>query len=154
MSDAYETALRVRDELRESLEKIEKFIELHEWVLARGNLTITLNREAERIDGELFAAGAAVRRSPSVPHAKPAAVVQNVIRILADEGRPIKRGELLDILEKQGVVMGGTDKSKALGTTLWRVQDKIVNLNGFGYWLKDRAYDPAGYRGDLEGLLG
>ena len=154
MSDAYETALQVRADLHEKLEKIEKFIELHEWVLSQSDPNYAQNLIADQIDRENAEAYKGPDRPPSVPHAKPAAVLAEVVKILEEEKRPFTRGQLLELLEIRGVVMGGTDKSKALGTTLWRARDQIVNLNGFGYWLKEEPYDPAGYKGDLEDLLG
>lgn len=53
--------------------------------------------------------------------------------LILDEGRPLSRTELLQKLKQRGFEVEGTDKSKVLGTNLWRSQ-KFHNLKGIGYW--------------------
>lgn len=88
---------------------------------------------------------------------KPAVLIPEAIEILRAKGRPMSRRELWDALADRGLVVKGADPTKALGTILWRANDKIVQVEGFGYWPRSDRYEPGRYWGensDLEGLLG
>ncbi len=37
----------------------------------------------------------------------------------------------------RGIPLAGKDKSKNLGTILWRFSDRFLNILGQGYWPKD-----------------
>jgi len=76
---------------------------------------------------------------------KPAAVVRKVHWILVHANRPMTRTELLKELKEHGMEIRGYNPSKVLGTTIWRARDTFVSLPGFGYWIKDRNYAPAGH---------
>ena len=56
--------------------------------------------------------------------------------MIIDAGKPLKRSELLKRLEASGYVIDGRDKSKVLGTNIWR-SDRFVHVEGHGYWPKD-----------------
>lgn len=66
--------------------------------------------------------------------------------ILEEIGKPLKRGQLVREFEKRGMTVPGKDKSKNLGTIMWRHQGLIVSIPKFGYWSKDiplpGVYDP------------
>lgn len=79
------------------------------------------------------------------PHAKPAQVVRVAIQTLQRNGRPMTRTELVESLESQGLSIGGKDRSKNMGTMLWRSK-KFKNIDGKGYW-------PIGFNTPLEDLL-
>lgn len=64
--------------------------------------------------------------------------------VLRDADRPQQRGEMLAALDRGGIVVGGKDPANTLASRLTRMHD-IVNLRGYGYWLKDRPYPQAGY---------
>jgi hypothetical protein len=51
----------------------------------------------------------------------------------------------VEALELKGVPVAGTNKSKAIGTILWRLRDQFTNLTGFGYWPVDLDCPAAGY---------
>ena len=57
-------------------------------------------------------------------------------RIILHEGRPMKRGELVKLLEARGYKIIGGDKSKVFGTNVWR-SGRFVHVQGLGYWPKD-----------------
>lgn len=57
-------------------------------------------------------------------------------RLIVEAGRPLKRGELVRQLERQGLPVEGTDKAKVLGTNLWR-SGKFEQIEGEGYWPLD-----------------
>jgi hypothetical protein len=58
--------------------------------------------------------------------------------------RPLTRSELLDGLQFKGFEVEGSDKSKVLGTNLWR-SNRFVSLKGAGYWPKSAPL-PAEFR--------
>ena len=61
----------------------------------------------------------------------------------------MSRRELHGALASIGLDVNGADPIKALGTMLWRSgEDVLVQLKGFGYWIKDRDYEPAHYDTD------
>ena len=57
-------------------------------------------------------------------------------RVILDAGRPLKRSELVRLLERNGYPIDGTDKSKVLGTNIWR-SGLFTHVEGKGYWPKD-----------------
>lgn len=57
-------------------------------------------------------------------------------RLIMEARRPLKRGELVRLLERDGLPVEGTDKAKVLGTNLWR-SGQFEQIEGEGYWPKD-----------------
>ena len=57
--------------------------------------------------------------------------------IILERGRPMTRSELVEAIESRGFPLAGKDKSKNLGTILWRFNDRFVNIEGRGYWPRD-----------------
>lgn len=153
-------AIRRRQELVQELEKIDQLINLLGWwreeSTARPAKTLTGSPDHHPL------AATQNRQSPTPesalePFATPAEVIRETLIVLSEHGRPLKRGQLLKELADNGVRIRGGDKSKVLGTTLWRAKDKIISIDGWGYWIKDRPSPLAGYkpeRDTLEDLLG
>jgi hypothetical protein len=63
-------------------------------------------------------------------------MMAEVKRLILAERRPLKRGELVKRLEDRGFEIVGTDKSKVLGTNVWRSK-QFVHIDGEGYWPSD-----------------
>lgn len=121
-------------ELEEELVKLEHFIEVYN----------KLNGEIESVDkSESVASNSKIEQKPE--SVKPSELVNIVRKELEDNGRPMRRGELVERLTNKGIALAGSDKNKNLGTILWRAPDVFVQLKTFGYWLKDTPYPPAGY---------
>lgn len=57
-------------------------------------------------------------------------------KLMIKEGRPMKRGEIVNILKDQGFSFPGKDKNKVFGTNLWR-SGKFRTVGDKGYWPKD-----------------
>lgn len=57
-------------------------------------------------------------------------------QLILDAGRPLKRSELVRRLERKGFPIDGRDKSKVLGTNIWR-SGRFRHVEGEGYWPKD-----------------
>jgi hypothetical protein len=54
-------------------------------------------------------------------------------RIIIENNRPMKRGDLVKILELKGYCIEGKDKNKVFGTNVWRSK-KFITIEGKGYW--------------------
>ena len=63
-------------------------------------------------------------------------MMAEVRRLILAERRPLKRGELVKRLEDRGFEIVGADKSKVLGTNVWRSK-QFVQIDGQGYWPAD-----------------
>lgn len=64
---------------------------------------------------------------------KPSRIVSAAISAVTERGEPMTRSQLVKALENEGLVIGGTDKNKNMGTILWRSK-KFENVEGKGYW--------------------
>jgi hypothetical protein len=83
-------------------------------------------------------------------------VVEMCLALIRDAGKPLSRRELFEALAARGITISGKDPEMVLSTMLWRSQGKIVRLQGFGYWPREKdfpdgAYFP-GVGGDIFGL--
>lgn len=66
-------------------------------------------------------------------------------KIIAKYGHPLSQKELLQALDDAKVIIQGTDRNKVLSTMLWRTNDQVVRLKGYGYWLPERPWLDANY---------
>ncbi|MBZ9674530.1 hypothetical protein [Mesorhizobium sp. ES1-1] len=87
--------------------------------------------------------GKTERPTRNLPKAR---MSQVVTQILKDHKRPMTRTEIVDALELMGIPVAGVDRSKAIGTIMWRMRDEFVNLPGWGYWFKGEDYPKAAYQ--------
>lgn len=104
--------------------------------------------------GEVLSTQAKKTRVTDNP--RPAVLIPAAVEILRERGHPMSRRELWDALADRGLVVKGADPIKALGTILWRASDKIVQIEGRGYWPKADRYEPGRYWGentDLKDVL-
>lgn len=65
--------------------------------------------------------------------------------LLSEVGEPLNRSQFLEQIEERGVVIGGAEPKNTLSARLSRMRE-VTNLKGFGYWLRSRPYEPAGYQ--------
>ena len=72
----------------------------------------------------------------SLHSAQVAEMMDEVRRIILNENRPLKRGQLARKLIARGFQIVGTDKAKVLGTNMWR-SGKFIRVEGEGYWPAD-----------------
>jgi len=89
--------------------------------------------------------GEAQRIAPSNPQTETFRTVQAAREIIADRGRPIPLSELYAGLTKRGMSFGGKNPVNTLGARLSNAGDVVVTLKGFGWWLAEQPYAPAGY---------
>ena len=63
------------------------------------------------------------------------------------------RSQILAAMEEEGMIIPGVDKSKTLGTTLWRAQKEFIQLEGQGYWVRGMPNFLVGYDPRSEGVI-
>jgi hypothetical protein len=69
-------------------------------------------------------------------------------RILVENGRPMKRGQLIKSFHSRGLRVGGADESKNFGAKIWKARNIFINIPSEGYWPRDVAcpvvdYEPS-----------
>lgn len=117
--------LKRRDELRLESEALDNLIRTYQNLMMLGK-----QQDASQLDLSL---GSTSRRAKS---AQIAEMLAEARRIIIAEGRPINRSELTRRLEAEGYIIDGRDKSKVLGTNIWRSK-RFVHFEGKGYWPND-----------------
>lgn len=127
MDELLQRALERQKTLRAELEVLDKFI-----------LSYTETKERpDRRGGslELFETeNHPSRRASRVKRAAQiAATMDDAEKLILEAGRPLTRSALLKGLTAMGYEIEGTDKSKVLGTNIWRSK-RFHNLKGVGYW--------------------
>ena len=120
--------LKRREELRVESEALENLIQTY---TSLSHLRVA-EPEAPQLD--LWKA----RHSSKARSAYVAEMLAEARRIIIAEGRPMTRSELVRKLEQAGYVIEGRDKSKVLGTNIWRSK-KFEAVEGQGYWPIDIA---------------
>ena len=65
-----------------------------------------------------------------------ARLVRECRQLILNAGHPLNRTELVRLLERKGFPVDGRDKSKVLGTNLWR-SGLFKHIEGAGYWPED-----------------
>lgn len=134
MDDLLQRAIDHRERLRAELEAVERFI---------ASYAPLKEKPPEIRSTDLFSAQAPERKSKAEHRAMVQAMMIDAAIMMLDAGRPLTRSELVDRLEAAGYELEGADKSKVLGTNLWRSK-KFINIKGVGYWPK-RTPIPAAY---------
>lgn len=119
-------ALKRQDELRSEFEALQNLVSHYQRHLS-GRLTVS-SEEQPSLD---LGASSVKARSAYV-----ARLIDEAKRLILEARRPLKRGELVRLLERDGLPVEGTDKAKVLGTNLWR-SGQFEQIEGQGYWPKD-----------------
>ncbi|MFZ5667163.1 MAG: hypothetical protein ACOY7L_18260 [Pseudomonadota bacterium] len=138
MSDLLTAALIRRDALKKELAAVEQLILSYTQASKQLDLTAGV--------GDLFPEQEpARRRGRRRSHAEAVArMMDDAEQLIVRAGRPLTRSELLKLLTERGHTIEGGDKSKVLGTNLWRSR-RFYNLKGAGYWPINRPI-PEPYR--------
>ena len=152
MDTAVFNAHKRREELRAELEEIDRFLRLYDKFKrastgAQGALElrgVNVEQAEEQSTSKATDAGGEV--VSDTPRGWTREQLRPKLReIIYEANRPLTRSGLLKALDERGIPIGGTNRSKNMGTIMWRLSDDFVSLEGFGYWLRDRPYPPAGY---------
>jgi hypothetical protein len=162
MSDpVYDYALALRDELakrindaqqgieamRQELRAVEAFLEQYSQLAARSQGVTSGASDETTASKPRFVFG--VRTLDSAParlkNSKKEEVARVAREILAGQDKPMLRRELLKAVTERGIILSGKDPEMVLSTMMWRMQNEFVRLPRWGYWLKNRPYEPAEY---------
>lgn len=140
-------------QIEQEAETLRKFVDSAEAVaaiLGRGPETETVpgpsTAEAKKESGE---GGGAPRRTRVSDNPKAEVLIPAVKEILRANRRPMTRRQLHKALASRGLEVRGSDPVKTLGTILWRANDQIKSIEGWGYWPAEDRFDA-----DLVDLLG
>ena len=130
-----------RDRIRRRLVELDEEARLlrDELAVVEGYLALgeQLDRD-EPLRASLPLARGENPQRPNNPHWTK--TVEASLELIADAGRPLNAGELLDGLKGRGMIITGKDPRNVLATALWRDQGKqIVRLDKRGYWPKGKA---------------
>jgi len=125
-------ALKRQDELRSEFEALQSLVSHYQRHLSG---RVSALEEQPSLD---LGPSSVKARSAYV-----ARLIEEAKRLILEARRPLKRGELVRLLERDGLPVEGTDKAKVLGTNLWR-SGKFEQIDGEGYWPKDvpRPHSP------------
>ncbi|WP_126401342.1 hypothetical protein [Blastochloris tepida] len=142
---SYKDALKLRDTLRAQMRALEQQAEIMKRQLNTVESYIRLYEDLKSKPPGTPAEGAQLmflleaeskqrrRRSGLTP----TQIADLAREVLGERGIPMTRGELVTAIESRGVLLPGKDKSKNLGTILWRFSDRFRNIEGRGYWPTD-----------------
>lgn len=121
MDELLQKALDRRLQLRKELEAVERFIQSY---------TPIKEQKPDAAQSDLFLRPVARRRGRAK---QIEAAMDAAETAILEAGRPLTRSELLQTLDAAGHKIEGGDRSKVLGTNLWRSK-RFHNLKGAGYW--------------------
>ncbi len=132
---AYQNALKRRSVLQKELAEVDEFIRL--WRRYAGT-------EAEHeVTGGRYEAG---ETSPVFERNLSREQVGKWAReFILELGTPMTRGELVNAFHMRGLPIGGVNPARNMGTIMWRLRDNFVNIEGHGYWPRDKACPATGY---------
>lgn len=127
MDDLLQKAIERREKLRAALAALDQFIASYP----------VIHDDAEPVQKEQFPLFNDVPppRTKAQHAAAVRAAMDDAVRMIRDEGKPLTRGELVTRLEAAGHELEGKDKNKVLGTNMWR-SGRFFNIKGVGYWPK------------------
>lgn len=125
MDELLQKAIARRDQLRTELAALENFIRSY----------------SDAKDRQVQPKGAAedlfdqpkTQRFRRKRAAETVATMDKAEKLIIEAGRPLTRTSLLKGLQEAGFSVDGGDKSKVLGTNLWRSR-RFYNLKRAGYW--------------------
>ena len=132
---AYERAMARKAELEGELREINTFLSLYRRFAGPETVVAPPLGPLHRIGLESAESAA---EDPGKP---PSMTQEEFVRIsreiLIGHGRPMTRSQLLTAFKGMGRNIGGVDEQKNLGTKIWRARDRIVNVQGAGYWPRE-----------------
>lgn len=122
MSDVVEIARKRLAEIEAEAEKLRTFLGVY-----------------ADLSGEKIATGVShddSSRGEEEDTASPAEIVAGAKALMQEHRRPLSRSRLVKLLTEKGLKLPGQDKSKNVGTVIWRSKE-FDNIAGYGYWPKE-----------------
>lgn len=133
MDEVVANALRRREELKAELDEIETFMRLHaKFSTAARTSPVHPNVVVRSPSNEATSSATIIE----LKRASPAEFADLAEMIIRREGRALSRTELVELIEADKFEIPSQDKSRYLGTILWRNRDRFIN-SGRGYALAD-----------------
>jgi len=129
--DVIEKARKKIAELEAEIAKLRDFVSLY--VTLADDSSTEFSVERQEISGAAHGVPSPRRRVRG--GSSPEMIVKVAKEAIRELGRPLTRTQLVEELEKRGLSIGGTDKSKNMGTIIWR-SDEFMSVEGYGYWPK------------------
>ena len=122
---AYRNAVKRKKELQAEMEEIDSFLRLWRKYAGTegGQLVVMPPTVSAAVEGK----APSVRIGTRLSKGKLAPILRDV---LVQAGRPMTRGELVKALDKRDIAIGGGDPRKNMGTIIWRLKDRFVNIEG------------------------
>lgn len=127
MSDILAKANERRQILATELKELETFISMYRRL--EGD-TDTPPREAKAPQPKRHARSTRGARQG----ASGEIIVKAIREVIRERGEPMNRTQIVKELEARGVVVGGVDKPRNIGTIVWR--SKAFDGSDAGYWPK------------------
>jgi hypothetical protein len=132
--------------IEQETETLRKFLDSAEAAAAilggggRGDSPPVPPTDSLRKESEEAPEGAKRTRVTDNPKAE--VLIPAVKEVLRANGKPMTRRQLHAALSRRGLEVRGTDPVKTLGTILWRANDQIKSIEGWGYWPMEDEFDP------------
>ena len=159
MDPVIQNAIRRRSELRNELRDIDKFLELYQaFKGGKEPRQMTMDVKEPGLDSEeqmeskepILSTVSSTSETPEAEEDLPGLTREqlkpHIHDVIMEAGKPLTRGQILQRLDAKEVRVGGKyDRSKNMGTILWRLRDDFVNLHGRGYWPRRLPFPEAGY---------
>lgn len=128
-------AIQQRDELTEVIRSLDEFIATYEKAL-----TAKPSASSHTNIGQPDLFDRPVSRADRIEYV--AKMMRAAEELIVAAGRPLTRSELLTELRGRGFNIEGGDKSKVLGTNLWRSK-LFDNFARAGYWPRNKPLPAA-----------
>ena len=126
MDNLLEQAIARRSALLKELNALEQFISTYQ------EARQSASAQARGPQLSLFTRSNGVRAKKSAELEK---LMGEIEASILDYGSPMTRSQILEVLDRKNYEIEGQDKSKVLGTNIWRSR-KFWNIIGHGYWPK------------------
>src|SRR5437868_3422195 len=124
IDSAYGNAIRRREELKQELEELERFLALYRRFAGS---TPELNSSTHQSP----VSGSTLLESEDLgSKLGPAEFAVMAEKVILAAGRPLTRGELAEALMARGVKFSTEDVPRYLGTILWRNRERFPNVPG------------------------
>ncbi|TIL27434.1 hypothetical protein [Mesorhizobium sp.] len=125
----YEKALTRKAQLEADLQRVQSFLDMYA-EFAGGEDAPAASQKPTTGDSE-----------PITPYDE----LENIaVNVLIKNGRPLKRQQFYEAVKEAGANVGGSDERGNFGSKMSR-SNRLVNLDGYGYWPKDKACAAANY---------
>lgn len=156
MNDAARlNAIAKRDAALEQIVQCEERIKALRAEVSRAEDFLRLWTEFAVDSGENVDNGETVQNAPEshgdgTPRPRPKNpkkedVAEAAREAIRERGKPIQRDELFHLLTERGWNIQGRDPEMVFSTMLWRMQDRVVRIPKFGYWLPEEPFPEANY---------